>query len=112
MLIYHITEYTAWQQALVNGEYRAPSLATEGFIHASTLEQVVGTANLIFHGQDGLILLVIDSTRLKHELRFEESHGPGQKFPHIYGPLNLDAVQKVVEFPHGDEDAFTLPADL
>ena len=112
MLIYHITPRAAWEQAKVDGQYTAPSLSTEGFIHASTLEQVIGTANLLFHGQNDLVLLVIDSARLKHELRYEESHGAGQKFPHIYGPLNLDAIRKVVEFPHGAQGAFSLPSDL
>jgi uncharacterized protein (DUF952 family) len=112
MLIYHITQRSAWEQAKANGQYTAPSLSTEGFIHASTLEQVIGTANLLFHGQSGMVLLVIDGQRLEHELRYEEAPGTGQKFPHLYGPLNLDAVLKVVEFPHGDQGDFSLPLNL
>ena len=34
--IYHITSRDEWELALANGFYRPPSLATEGFIHAST----------------------------------------------------------------------------
>ena len=112
MLIYHITEQKAWQHAQANGVYTAPSLSSEGFIHASTLEQVVGTANFLFRGQSDLVLLVIDASKLTHELRFEEAPGTNQKFPHIYGPLNFNAVQKVVAFPHTPQGDFTLPSDL
>lgn len=112
MPIYHITERIEWENAKTHGEYRAPSLAEEGFIHASTLEQVIGTANLLFHGRLGLVLLVIDIERLKPELRYETAPGTGQKFPHIYGPLNLDAVQRVIAFSPGVQGAFSLPPEL
>lgn len=112
MVIYHITQHAAWEDALFRGVYRAQSLETEGFIHASTLEQVIGTANLLFHGQPGLVLLVIDPGRLQAELRYEIAPGTGQKFPHIYGPLNLDAVERVVAFPPGPQGSFGLPSDL
>lgn len=112
MPIYHITERTEWENAITLGEYKAPSLTEEGFIHASTLEQVIGTANLLFHGWSGLVLLVIDPDRLKSELRYELAPNTGQKFPHIYGPLNIDAVERVVAFPPGTQGAFSLPSDL
>lgn len=112
MAIYHITQREAWEEALKYGEYRAPSLASEGFIHASTLEQVIGTANLLFHGQPGLVLLVINPDRLKAALRYDLAPGSSQKFPHIYGPLNLDAVERVVAFPPGPQGSFHLPTEL
>jgi hypothetical protein len=33
-------------------------------------------------------------------------------FPHIYGPLNLDAVTEVMDFPCGPDGRFVLPAAL
>lgn len=100
MIIYHITTRAAWEQAQASGSYAAPSLNQEGFIHASTGEQVAGTANLFFQSQSGLVLLVLETNRLQAEVRFDavQSHGSEQFFPHIYGPINLDAVADVLVF--------------
>ena len=114
MIIYHITARQAWEAALQAGLYTAPSLAQEGFIHASTLTQVVDTANRFYAGQTGLVLLAVDTQALQPPLRFDPvtTHGAEQAFPHIYGPLNLDAVAGVVNFEPGADGTFTLPEDL
>ncbi len=112
-MIYHITTQAEWDGAGAAGVYRAPSLSQEGFIHASNREQVVGTANLLFQGARGLVLLCIDTQRLSAELRYEGVVGTNQQFPHIYGPLNLDAIIGVVDFPADPETGqFHLPTDL
>lgn len=98
MLIYHITHHTTWAQARSEGRYAADTLASEGFIHLSTAAQVPWVAERFYRGQAGLVLLVVDPSRLQAELRYEESE-PGQHFPHLYGPLNLDAVVEVRDFP-------------
>lgn len=92
--IFHITNQIDWEQAQNDGSYRADSLASEGFIHCSERYQVAETLNRIFHGQTGLIVLEIDPANLRSPLLYEESY-QGQRFPHIYGPLNLDAVIQV-----------------
>jgi uncharacterized protein (DUF952 family) len=104
-VIYHITTPAAWQQAQVEGSYRADSLATEGFIHASTAQQIAATANRFYDGRSDLLLLEIDEERLNAELKYEEGM-PGQLFPHIYGPLNLDAVVEVRPFTPGEDGIF------
>ena len=108
MIIYHITSSGEWQKAQQAGQYTAPSLSQEGFIHASTGAQVAGTANLFFSGQGGLVLLVIDTTRLLSEVRFDavHTHGDEQFFPHIYGPINLDAVSEVLDFQPSPDGQF------
>ncbi len=108
MIIYHITSRNDWEKAKQAGQYTAPSLAQEGFIHASTGEQVAGTANLLFRGQLGLVLLVIDTAQVLAEVRFDvvHTHGAEQRFPHIYGPLNLDAVQNVIDFRPNPDGKF------
>lgn len=58
-MIYHITTSHAWEAAQRHGEYRAPSLETQGFIHCSDANQVVRVANAIFPGEKGLVLLHI-----------------------------------------------------
>jgi uncharacterized protein (DUF952 family) len=95
--IYHITTTTAWQTAQQQNSYVHPSLETEGFIHCSYRDQVAETAQVHFKGQTGLLLLRIDPARLKAELKAEASRS-GAAFPHLYGPLNLDAVERVCPF--------------
>ena len=91
------------------GAYRAPSLETEGFIHFSTKDQVLATANWLYHGQTGLVLLAVDCDRLTAPLKYDEVPGHGT-FPHLYGALNIDAVVKVFPFSPDEAGYFSMPA--
>ncbi len=108
MHIYHITAHADWQRAETAGQYTAPSLSAEGFIHASTREQVLATANRYYPGQNGLVLLVIDTDKLQPELRFDRVtlHGAEEHYPHIYGPINLDAVVDVLTLTPAPDGSF------
>jgi uncharacterized protein (DUF952 family) len=107
-IILHITSGDAWAQAQQAGLYQGDTLATEGFIHCSTRQQVVRTADKYFRGQTGLVLLCIDSELVGPEIRYEASE-PGEMFPHIYGPLNVDAVIDAVPFEPDGDGLFHLP---
>jgi len=117
-MIFHITSRTAWDEAQKRGDYRAESLTTEDFIHCSTLSQVLPVADNFYKGQSGLVLLVIESTLLSSALKWEPPSGgtlppgvpKGDRFPHIYGPINLDAVVKVVDLASKPDGTFDLPA--
>jgi uncharacterized protein (DUF952 family) len=91
--IYHLVPRPVWE-AKADEPYRAESLATEGFIHCSFAEQVAAAANRFYAQERELLVLHIDRQRLRSPLR-EEASGTGEIFPHIYGPLNRDAVQRV-----------------
>jgi len=93
--ILHLCDRTAWSRSQELGEYRTDSLEQIGFIHCSTVEQVLPVANQLYRGRQGLVALLIDPRRLMAELRWEQVGD--QRFPHLYGPLNLDAVVDVVE---------------
>ncbi len=111
--IYHIVKRSDWEQAKLAGAYRAASLESEGFIHASYADQIVGSANKHYRGAQDLILLVIDAGKVKAKLQDDPVKLPdgGQTFfPHIYGPLNPDAVVKTVDFPVRADGTFMLPA--
>ncbi len=107
--IYHITSRDEWELALANGFYRPPSLATEGFIHASTAGQVAGSANRFFRGREDLILLRIDLDRVAAPIDWAASPHSVEPFPHILGDLNLDAVTEVIPFPPGKSGEFAGP---
>ena len=117
-MIYHITSRTAWQEAEKRGDYRAESLNTEGFIHCSTATQVLPVAEKYYIGERGLLLLLIDPVLLSSDLRWEPPSGgtpppgvpDGDLFPHIYGPINLDAVVKVFDLEANLDGKYNLPS--
>jgi uncharacterized protein (DUF952 family) len=108
-LIAHITTPEHWQQAQSQGNYEAESLYSEGFIHCSTLAQVAATANRFYARQHSLLLLLIDPQRTTAELLYELAPDVGDYFPHLFGPLNLDAVVRVVAFEPDAQRQFHLP---
>lgn len=117
--ILHITTRSDWDAACAAGSYRPASLADEGFIHCSTAAQVTGSASRFFRGRTDLVLLVIDAARVAAHLRYEPpatvAGAPDPRaaelFPHLHGPLPLDAVIRVVAFPCDPDGGFTLPPD-
>jgi uncharacterized protein (DUF952 family) len=107
--ILHITPRRAWETAQSTGSYRGDTLETDGFIHCSTVDQVLGPANALFHGQQDLLLLWIDPDKVHAHIIYEDCYASGDVFPHIYGPLNLDAVTAVIDFPPHPDGSFSLP---
>ena len=101
-LIYHIAETADWEQAQRDGQYmmstRSRTLAEEGFIHASTAAQVPLVAAAYYRDAPDLVLLVIDPERVGSPIRYERVPGQPDPYPHIYGPLNLDAVLETRPF--------------
>jgi uncharacterized protein (DUF952 family) len=95
-VIYHVTTVENWNAAKQKGYYEHPSLASEGFIHCSMEEQVPGVLQRYFAGQTGLIKLLIDTDKLSSRYVFDWSPTTADTFPHIYGPINLDAVTEIV----------------
>ena len=118
-MILHITTLKEWYRGLSEEKYTAPSLASDGFIHCSTPAQTAGTANVFFKGQSGLVLLCIDESKLRSKCKYEDPAGngrhdprPGNLFPHVYGPINVTAVIRVVDFPADENGVFVLPWDI
>lgn len=120
-IILHITTRAEWDAARSSGLYSAPSLRDEGFIHFSTARQVAGVANRFYRGRTGLVLLEVDTDRLTSPLKWEPPAHPGgepvardesdERFPHLYGPLAVDAVVRVRDYAAGADGAFVPPAD-
>jgi uncharacterized protein (DUF952 family) len=120
MRLLHITTRKAWIEATRAGQYVAPSLATEGFIHCSTARQALPVARKFYKGQRELVWLEVDPARLTSVLKWEPpSDGvpppgvrQGEAFPHVYGPINLEAVLQVVDFETDASGDFSLPTSL
>lgn len=111
MVIYHIADPSDWEQGKADGEYRISTkgrtLEEQGFIHASDVPQVAPVANMFYRDADSLIVLVIDTDRLRSEWKYDEVPGSDAPFPHIYGPLNPDAVIEILPLAKDGEGKFT-----
>jgi len=90
--ILRITTRSEWEDAQAEGDYRGDTLKSQGFIHCSTPKQLPWVAESFYKGRTGLVVLRIDPEKLKPPLKWESPPDSGEKFPHVYGPLNLDAV--------------------
>ena len=96
--LFHVAEVEHWESARASGRYerstRGLSLAQVGFVHLATDEQWPGVLERYYTGHEGaLVLLTVDPRRLTPPLRWEAPPtGSGELFPHLYGPLDLDAV--------------------
>jgi len=95
--IFHLALASDWAAAQGSGEYAVSTLgrtlAEEGFIHASRADQWAGVrARFYADAAEPLLLLTIDPSRLRAEVRDEGVPGLDETFPHVYGPINVDAV--------------------
>jgi glutathione S-transferase len=103
-LIYHLALARDWDAAQAVGRYAVSTLGRtlqeEGFIHASRADQWAGVRESFYAGvSEPLVLLVIDPARLTAEIREEPVPGLTETFPHVYGPIEVEAVVEVRALP-------------
>lgn len=88
-------------EMIASGIYHgSPADARDGFLHFSTEKQIPGTLQKHYQGVSDLWLVAVDPDTIGNLLRWEISRD-GDRFPHLYGPLPLAAVQKI-EPVHSD----------
>jgi uncharacterized protein (DUF952 family) len=111
--IYHLAAAAEWRSAQADGSYRRStaerSLEQEGFIHCSTAAQLRRTADAFYRDRDDVVLLGIDPARIHSEIRWETPADRPDAFPHIYGPIDLDAVVAVTPLALADDGRLVLP---
>ena len=98
MRIFHIATVSDWAAAQESGGYttstRGVTLEQEGFIHAARADQVEGVRSRYYADVDEpLVLLTIETDRL--DVPWREDPVGEDTYPHLYGPLNPDAVVEV-----------------
>lgn len=97
--IYKICTRAEWDEAERSGEFVGSAVdLVDGFIHFSAAHQVAKTAALYFAGQSDLMLVSVSAVPLGDELKWETSRG-GDRFPHLYGDLLMEAVTNVDPLP-------------
>jgi glutathione S-transferase len=107
----HLAVATEWERAEAAGTYERSTIDTsleeEGYIHCSFPEQVQATADRYYRGRDDIVLLRIDPARLGVEVVVEEARS-GEGFPHVYGPIPVDAVTAAQPVPMGPDGRLDL----
>ncbi|MFO0883949.1 MAG: DUF952 domain-containing protein [Pirellulales bacterium] len=107
-MIYRLSERADWRAAQTSGLYLSADLGMEGFIHTSTAQQVMGVAFRYYQNRSDLVLIEMEEGPLGETLRWEASTG-GELFPHVYGPIPLQAVRRISSFPEVSDSSQTTP---
>jgi len=104
--LFHICQPHDWQAAQEMGVYIPASLEQEKIIHCSRLDQVLRVANHFYQAVRPLALLRIDPLKVKASIRWEAV--ADEVFPHIYGPISIEAVSAVQDFSPDPDGVFRL----
>ncbi len=106
MIIYHMLPARVWQVQPPTTAYHADTLATEGFAHCTKeADRLLWVANRFYQSISGeFVILCLDTAQIQAELRWEAADG--HLFPHVYGPINQEAVVDVLPFPRNPDGMF------
>jgi uncharacterized protein (DUF952 family) len=106
-IIYHLVSIDYWESQPADRPYTSADFAREGFIHCTQGEEQLAVVANRYYRNDRRVfyVLVIDADALTSELKYEPG-ADGMLYPHIYGPLNRDAVVDVLPMPRDPDGAF------
>lgn len=107
-LLFHITTQDLWNEYKKSGSFEPESLESEGFIHCSTGSQIEKTANRLFSDKDEILLLVIDASMFREDIKYEKDEETGEEFPHIYNSLGVNAVIDKIPIKAEDNGTFKI----
>ena len=108
-VLVHLCSAGDWAQAQASGTVRPESLDSVGFVHMSTPQQVHLPANRLYRGCTDLVLLQVDPAKVGAPVRWEPgvpSDPESMLFPHLYGPLPVEAVIGVSDYRPGPDGVF------
>lgn len=108
-MIYHILKKSSWESHKNSIYYKTHSLDREGFIHCSFEEQVVKVANTLYKGSTDLLVLCINEDKIKQLIKVEDLYHLNEDYPHVYGEIPLNAVEKVVNLELLNDGTFKKP---
>ena len=101
-MILHVTSKEDWLRCEDETLYTPLAFANGGFIHACLPNQLSGVLERYFSGRRDLLLLHIDDKRLNASVVMETAMPGGEQFPHIYGPINREAIAKLEQILPGN----------
>jgi len=107
-IIYKIFLQIEWNEMLAN-RYFSGSVddKRDGFIHLSTSIQLAETLSKHFRDKDSIVVAEVDAEKNSELLKYEFSRG-GNKFPHLYGNLELSSIINYWTLSPDDKGAYDL----
>ncbi len=105
-MLFHLATRADWDARGATA-YVPAGLSREGFVHCSSVDQVVRTANRLFTGRRDLLLLVIEPSALGSTVVWEDLYDAGEDFPHVYGSIDLAAITSVEQFLPDEAGTFS-----
>src|SRR3954462_8304511 len=110
-LAYHGTPKTYFEPLDRSQPYVPEPFAREGFIHTTEGREAVSiTLTKYYKSSAGpWVVLYIDQDLVTSPVRYND---PAGVFPHIYGPLNRDAIVAVKPIERAPDGTFMKPAAL
>lgn len=106
--IFHLVPEKVWKTSKQDSRYTPQSIESQGFIYCATGNQAEQVANRLYKGERRILLLVINTALVEPEIKYEEDAQTGQKFPHIYGPLNSDAIVDRIRLVPENDGSFKI----
>ena len=101
-----------WQERKNKQFWGKRNIEAEGFIHCSTVEYFWRVAPNFKEINEELLLLCIDESKLKSEVRYEDGDNCGRFYPHVYGLINNDAVIAVLPFLRNENGDYVKNPEL
>ena len=103
MLTYHLVAVADYDPAAA--EYLPAAFAGEGFIHTTRTSALLAEVANRYYRADPrpYLLLTVDLARLTVPWRYDAA---GEDYPHLYGPLNRDAVIAIAPMPRAADGTF------
>jgi uncharacterized protein (DUF952 family) len=117
-VLLHLCGADEWSRAREEGAIRPESSGSDvgaGFIHLSTPQQVHLPANRLYRGRADLVMVHINPGLLDSPVRWEPGVATDPTcmvFPHLYGPLPVRAVIRVMDYRPEPDGTFPPIADL
>eukprot|EP00123_Amoebidium_parasiticum_P008094 comp18570_c0_seq1/m.20069 comp18570_c0_seq1/g.20069 ORF comp18570_c0_seq1/g.20069 comp18570_c0_seq1/m.20069 type:complete len:128 (-) comp18570_c0_seq1:327-710(-) len=116
-MLYHLVPLSTWSECKATGkEYYPATYAKDGFIHLTKEPRfLLSVANNFYKDVKGDHVVVrLDATKLKAEVKFEPAAPVGDKatshsgilFPHLYGTINYDAVVDELQVERADDGTY------
>ena len=106
--IYKIFLQIEWNEMLANRCFSGSiDDKRDGFIHLSTSIQLAETLSKHFRDKDSIVVAEVDAEKNSELLKYELSRG-GNKFPHLYGNLELSSIINYWTLSPDDKGAYDL----